>query len=192
LGKAPSATFDQILSALTSSGVPITDSRNGIIKPRIQLDAALNALGSGGGGGNTAQYRSGTTTTMTATPNAGFTFVKWQRDGVDYSTSSTVDVVMNSSYTMTAVFRTAISNSPTISSASFQSPKTMRISGTGFGQFPRVFVNGLEKSSFISSVSDSSITLKGKSKKIGLKSGLNNVQVVTATGSGSNIYVLTL
>jgi subtilisin len=190
--KVPSATFDQVLSALTSTGVPITDSRNGIIKPRLQLDAALNALNEGGGGGNTAQYGSGTTTTITATPNEGFAFVKWQRDSVDYSISPTVDVVMNANYTMTAIFRSTASNSPTISSASFQSPKTMRIFGTRFGQFPRVFVNGLEKTSFISSVSDTSITLKGKSKKIGLKSGLNNVLVVTASGSGSNIYVMTL
>lgn len=188
--KDPSASIDQILGALTTTGVPITDTRNGLVKPRIQLDSALNAIG-GGGGGGAAQYRSGTVVTMTATPNAGFVFEKWQRDGVDFSTSATINVTVSASSTMTAVFRAAASNAPRINFASFQSPKTMRISGANFSQFPRVFINGIEKSSYITVSSDASITLKGKSKKLGLKPGNNNVQVVTASGTGSNTYVLT-
>ncbi|MBM3128784.1 MAG: peptidase S8 and S53 subtilisin kexin sedolisin [Chloroflexi bacterium] len=41
----PAATVDQILGALTGSGVPVLDTRNGITKPRIQIDAALTSLG---------------------------------------------------------------------------------------------------------------------------------------------------
>ncbi len=43
-GDAPAATVDEILTALTSTGVDITDPRNGITTPRIQLDAAVAAL----------------------------------------------------------------------------------------------------------------------------------------------------
>jgi subtilisin family serine protease len=39
-----SASVANVLSALTSTGVPITDSKNGITKPRIQLDDALATL----------------------------------------------------------------------------------------------------------------------------------------------------
>ncbi|MCI0478384.1 MAG: S8 family serine peptidase, partial [Anaerolineales bacterium] len=39
--RTPAATVDQILSALTSTGVPVTDTRNGITKPRIRINAAL-------------------------------------------------------------------------------------------------------------------------------------------------------
>jgi subtilisin len=39
--KYPDATVDQVLSKLTSFGAPITDPRNGVTKPRIQIDAAL-------------------------------------------------------------------------------------------------------------------------------------------------------
>jgi hypothetical protein len=39
--KDQSATVDQVLNKLMSSGAPITDSRNGVSKPRIQIDAAL-------------------------------------------------------------------------------------------------------------------------------------------------------
>ena len=42
--KVPNASVSQVLSALTTTGVPILDIRNGITKPRIQVDAALNAL----------------------------------------------------------------------------------------------------------------------------------------------------
>jgi subtilisin family serine protease len=43
---APSATVDQSLTALQTTGVPITDTRPGgtVTKPRIQVDAALAAL----------------------------------------------------------------------------------------------------------------------------------------------------
>jgi subtilisin len=37
----PSATVDEVLNKLTTFGVNITDPRNGVTKPRIQIDAAL-------------------------------------------------------------------------------------------------------------------------------------------------------
>jgi subtilisin len=39
--KYPAATVDQVLNKLTTFGVNITDPRNGLTKPRIQIDAAL-------------------------------------------------------------------------------------------------------------------------------------------------------
>jgi len=42
--KAPTATVSEVLAALTSSGVAVTDSRNSVVKPRINLPAALTAL----------------------------------------------------------------------------------------------------------------------------------------------------
>ena len=41
---APTASVSSVLSALQTTGVSITDSRNGIAKPRIQLDRALATL----------------------------------------------------------------------------------------------------------------------------------------------------
>ncbi|HKP87569.1 MAG TPA: S8 family serine peptidase [Blastocatellia bacterium] len=185
--KSPAASVDQVLSALTSTGVPITDARNGIVKPRIRVDAAINALG---GGGGVTQYSSGTTVTLTATPNSGFAFVKWQRDGIDFSTSATVNVAMGSDHAMTAVFRASATT--TISLLTFNGKKKMEIKGTGFGSSPRVMINNVDRSSFISSISNLSISLKGKAKKLGLRDGNNTVQVFGADGTGSNIVVLPL
>jgi subtilisin len=42
--RAPNASTAKILQALTLTGQPITDSRNGIVKPRIRIDQALNAV----------------------------------------------------------------------------------------------------------------------------------------------------
>ncbi|MEO8612450.1 MAG: S8 family serine peptidase [Chloroflexota bacterium] len=40
----PTATVDQILTALQDTGVPVTDPENGVIAPRIQVDAAATEL----------------------------------------------------------------------------------------------------------------------------------------------------
>jgi hypothetical protein len=44
-GQRPQASVTEILNAIASTGVPISDPRNGLIRPRLQLDAALNAGG---------------------------------------------------------------------------------------------------------------------------------------------------
>ncbi len=40
----PSASVDEILSSLQDTGAPILDARNGLIKPRIQIDLAVEEL----------------------------------------------------------------------------------------------------------------------------------------------------
>ena len=40
----PAATVDQVLAALAGSGRPVTDYRNGLSKPRIQVDRAIERL----------------------------------------------------------------------------------------------------------------------------------------------------
>jgi hypothetical protein len=179
---------DQILSALTSTGVPIADTRNNVVTRRIQVDAALNALG---GGSSVLRYGSGNTVTLTANANAGYAFVKWQQDGADFSSSQTVNLLADASasHTLTAVFRQT--RTTTINSITVASPKLVVISGSGFGASPRVLVDGEERGDFISSASDTSITLKGKLKKLGLKPGTHNVQVVGAIDS-SNVYAVTI
>lgn len=47
--KQPGAGVSEILQALVDTGQPVTDSRNGITRPRIQVDAALGNLVSGDG-----------------------------------------------------------------------------------------------------------------------------------------------
>lgn len=40
--KNPFHIVDSILDALRTTGVPVTDTRNNIVTPRIQIDAALD------------------------------------------------------------------------------------------------------------------------------------------------------
>ena len=42
--RRPDATLDEILAAVVSTGPGILDLRNGLVKPRLQVDAALQAL----------------------------------------------------------------------------------------------------------------------------------------------------
>ncbi len=42
--KSPNATVDRMLNVMISTGQPITDSRNGLIKPRLRVENALQAI----------------------------------------------------------------------------------------------------------------------------------------------------
>jgi hypothetical protein len=82
-----------VASTNPASGVSITVSPND---------------NSGVGNGSTLfsrTYNQNTTVTLTAPATAGGNnFQKWQRNGVDWSTSQTTSVTMDANYTMTAVF----------------------------------------------------------------------------------------
>jgi len=113
--KYPSASVDQVLSALASTGRPITDWRNSIIKPRIQIDAALNVLG----GTQSGQYSAGTIVTLSAAPNPGYRVQGW--NGCDSFSGNSCTVTMNSNKTVTAVFAAITTSPPTILTANITS-----------------------------------------------------------------------
>jgi subtilisin len=96
--KFPSASVDQILEALSLTGKPVTDSRNGIIKPRIQLDAALDALS----GIKSGQFTYGTTVTINASANPGFRVTGWT--GCDSFSGNNCTVSMTGPRAVTASF----------------------------------------------------------------------------------------
>ena len=82
-----------VASSNPSSGVPITVSPND-----------NNAQGSGATQ-FTRTYNNNTVVTLTAPSSAGGNnFQKWERNGVDYSTSQTTTVTMDTNYKMTAIF----------------------------------------------------------------------------------------
>ena len=70
--KAPDASVAAILTILNNTGIPIADPRNDLIRPRIQVDVALDAVIP------EHSYSSGTLLTLTARPNPGFRFKNWQ------------------------------------------------------------------------------------------------------------------
>ena len=81
---------------------------------------------------------------------------------------------------------------PSISSASFDGKKKLSISGNRFGSAPKVLINDVDQSSRISAFSDTSIKLKSKASKLGLKAGDNVIQVIESEGNRSNVFILRL
>lgn len=79
---------------------------------------------------------------------------------------------------------------PRINSVTSDGIKRVFIDGSGFDQPPKIVVNGEDKTSWISSSSDTSVKLKGKLKKIGLRPGSNTVQAINADGAASNIVTI--
>lgn len=63
----PTATIAEITDALKSTGKLVTDSRNGIVKPRIQVDAALNKISGSASTTTTTTTTSSTTSSTTST-----------------------------------------------------------------------------------------------------------------------------
>ncbi|HOE41643.1 MAG TPA: S8 family serine peptidase [Rhodoferax sp.] len=123
--KASTATVNEVLAAFSSSGLAVTDSRNGITKPRINLPAALTALtpgvqfslsvskagaGTGSvvssppgidcGAGCVASFSSGTAVTLTATPSGSSIFTGWS----DACAGTTCNLTMSTALSATATF----------------------------------------------------------------------------------------
>ena len=78
----PAAGVAEVLNALKSTGKAVTDARNGITKPRIQVNTALAALIGGGGGVGTPKLISPSGTISDTTPTytwTGSSAATWYR-----------------------------------------------------------------------------------------------------------------
>ncbi len=116
--KAPNASVQQVLSALTRTGLPITDPRNNVTRPRIQIGAALNSLTP------PLSYTSGAGLTLTATANPGFRFKSWT--GCDSVSGNRCTVRMNSGRNVSALFEPA-AGAPDLVITSLTGPSTATI-----------------------------------------------------------------
>ncbi len=141
----PQASLDQILVALLTTGKSVTDKRNNITKPRIQIDAALERLASdcvvlnlvaqGDGWAGTFPTKSsrcihaheflpGTRISLLAGPDPGWKFSHWLGATGGETTSFTVQ----NSVTITAVFEegeAGVPDNSTSDDASFVSDITL-------------------------------------------------------------------
>ncbi|HEV8486277.1 MAG TPA: hypothetical protein VGV87_22225 [Blastocatellia bacterium] len=78
---------------------------------------------------------------------------------------------------------------PSIDTVEMQAPKVLAITGSRFGSGAGVIINDVDKSEAIKNASESQIKIKGKPKKLGLKSGDNTIQVIGEGGLLSNVFV---
>ena len=94
--KAPQAEVAEVLEVLKRSGVPVADLKNDLVKPRLQVDAALDAVIP------PLSYAFGTRLTLEARPNPGFRFGFWR--GCEAPSENQCAVEIDSFRTITAVF----------------------------------------------------------------------------------------
>ena len=112
--KAPNASVPDLLSALKSTGVPVLDPRNQLIKPRIQVDAALDKIV------RELPYSTGTRLILTARPNPSFRFRSWQ--GCDSPSGNRCVVEMDSSRQVVALFEPTTAAHPDLIPTSLVAP----------------------------------------------------------------------
>jgi hypothetical protein len=79
---------------------------------------------------------------------------------------------------------------PSIGSLEFDGKKKLTVSGEGFGSTPRLLINNVDRTDYITSISDTTIRVKGKSKKLGLRPGDNTIQLIGTGGEASNVFIL--
>lgn len=112
----PSDSVSQTVTRL-KLGKKITDPRNGIITPRVNLTTAIGTSGytlvtsvTPAGTGQVLPasgiYSAGTTASLKASPNAGYSFTGW--GGACSGTATTCNVFMNGNKTVTAGFTAAV------------------------------------------------------------------------------------
>jgi hypothetical protein len=141
----PPARTLTIASSTPGSGVAIT------VTPQD-----INGL-SNGTTGFSRTYNDQTVVSVLAPALTGAnTFVKWQRDGIDWSTSQSTNVLMNSNYTLTAVYQapapppppaptyrlTFTSSSPSTGVPISVSPIDNNQQGNGITVFSRTYNEG--------------------------------------------------
>ena len=114
--KAPNASVSDLLSALKSTGGPVLDPRNHLVKPRIQVDAALDKIV------REFPYTTGTRLTLTARPNPGFRFKSWQ--GCDSPSGNRCVVEMDSARQVAALFEPTTAAHPDLIPTSLVAPPT--------------------------------------------------------------------
>ena len=114
--KAPNASVPDLLSALKRTGVSVLDPRNQLIKPRIQVDAALDKIV------RELPYTTGTRLTLTAQPNPGFRFQSWQ--GCDSPSGNRCVVEMDSTRQVVALFEPTAAAHPDLIPTSLVAPPT--------------------------------------------------------------------
>ncbi|MBP6597953.1 MAG: trypsin-like serine protease [Giesbergeria sp.] len=123
--KKYSASVDEVLNAFVSTGKPVFDKRNGTIKPRIQVDKALDSIGTDGvytlsvtksgdgvvtsvpagincGTNCAANFSTNSSVTLTATASSGGSFLGWS--GACAGLSNVCTVTMSAARSVTANF----------------------------------------------------------------------------------------
>lgn len=127
--KKPTATVNEVLNAFVTTGQAVTDPRNAITKPRIQVAQALDSINASGyalsvtktgtgtvtsspagidcGATCSANFSANSSVTLTATASAGGAFTGWS--GACTGSTSTCTVSMDAARSVTANFTTAAS-----------------------------------------------------------------------------------
>ena len=92
---------------------------------------------------------------------------------------------------LATAFENARKSAPEIADVDFNGKKKLTIQGSRFSGNSRVIINGSDRTDLITSVSETTIRLKGRKKKLGLVTGDNAVQIIDAN-IASNVFVLRL
>jgi hypothetical protein len=140
----------------------------------VTVKASPKNTGTVSGGGT---FASGSSVTVTASPNAGYSFVNWTQNGVAVSTSASYTFTLTANRTLVANFaQTSGTFTITVSAApakggsvsgggTFSSGTSHTVTATPTGRFH--FVNWTENGSVVSSSASYTFTLSANRNLVG-------------------------
>jgi len=113
---------------ITVPSSPTTYTAN--FKKQFMLTTSVSPTGGGTVSVGTGWRDEGTTVSVTATANAGYSFYYWSLDGVNVGSSPSYSVLMNSLHSLTAFFRGTSTMSLGLSAESITLGASVTLSGT--------------------------------------------------------------
>jgi hypothetical protein len=137
---SPSASVPELRAALILGGVPITDSRNGVTVPRIQVDAALGSLGPTPTSTLTPTATVTATSTVTPTPSPTAT------DTLTPTATNTETVTPTPTASPTATATATVTQTPT---------PTPIFDDVPYGHWAKNYIEALYTAGYVSGCSTS-------------------------------------
>ena len=191
--KKPTATVTEVLNALRDTGLSVTDV-NGITKPRIKVDAAVNAIGGGTGCATTpiafGQTISGALTTTDCRFPVGS---QWFSDAYSFNGTAgqQIAIAMSSSTFDTWIDLVGPSGSIIVSDNNGGGGTNSRIpANTGFFTLPSSGTYVIQATSFSTNVTGSYIVTLSRPPTGVLNDHFVNAQTISGsfgTVSGNNV-----
>ncbi len=177
----------------TTSPLPptIAPINNQTLKAGATLEVPVMATDPNGQGLTFSLALAPSFTSITNNRN-GIATIKFAPSSAEVQQINRVVVTVTNSLGLSAQTSFTLTVTPNImiSNAEYSKPN-LTITGLNFGTNAQVVVNSKDVSKFVMSGNNTNLVLKGSNRKLGLKSGVNQI-VVSVDGVSSNTFVLNL
>jgi hypothetical protein len=126
---------------LNSNVTLVANFTTGVTQDTVAVSASPSADGTVSGGGT---FAAGSSVTVTATPNSGFSFVNWTQNGSVVSTSASYTFTVNSNVTLVANFTPLGPSTPSFVQSVISTTNIPGVEGNAGNNFKYILPNSVQ------------------------------------------------